>query len=181
MLLKKQRKIILIYGKTGSGKSTLAKKILKKYDRVIICDARAEYDGVIVDCFEDFLNYVLNKEKFTVCCRFDEDLDYDYLFKSIYEVGNVLLLLEEAEIYISPYVKRSDFLKLVKYGRHRDINILGVARRTSELSLDFRSQVDVIYTFKQTETKDLKILSDLGFNIDKVQALNEFEFEMLEY
>jgi len=181
MILKKQREIFLIYGKTGSGKTTLAKDIIKNYKRIIIIDNLAEYDGTIIENFSDFCDYIIDKKEFVICCRFTEDEDYEYLFKVLFEIPDILLVLEEAEMYISPYAKRTDFLRLVKYGRHRDISILGIARRTSELSSNFRSQVDKIYTFKQTEPNDLKILEDLGFNINEVQNLPEYKFSVISH
>jgi len=181
MKLKKQRRIEIIFGKTGTGKSTLAKKIVKDYDRVIILDVMSEYPGVIVTNFEDFIYYIKDKEKFTVCCRFENDLDFEYLFRAVFEISNLLLVLEEAEMYISPYEKRTEFLKLVNYGRHRDISILGIARRVSELSRTFRSQVNRIYTFKQTDINDLKYLNDLGFNPNEIENLPEFQYSILEY
>lgn len=180
MKLKKQREIFLIYGKTGSGKSTLAKKLSEGYKRIIYLDPMSEYSGTVVENFEDFLSYVENKENFVVCCRFYNDLDYEYLFKAVFEISNVLLVIEEADLYISPREKRNDFLKLVKFGRHRDISIIGIARRVSELSIDFRSQCDKIYSFKQTDPKDIKILQDIGFNINNIQNLGEFQYEILE-
>jgi len=177
-----KREIILIFGKTGSGKSTLNKRLLlPNLDRCIIIDALLEYEnGIVFTKFTDLVDYVNDNElyfpekKFNLIVRFDNDSDIEYLFKLIYEIGNLYLVLEEAEIYISPYAKQSNFLRLVRYGRHKAISIIGIARRTSELSLDFRSQVNTIYTLKQTEVKDLKTLNDLG--ISGAENLQEYKF-----
>lgn len=180
MLLNKHREIILIYGKTGSGKSELAKRLIKPYNRIVIIDVMNEYEGTIVETFDDFIDYIIDRENFVVCVRFTDDEDYEFLFRTIFEVSNILLVLEEAELYISPSERRNEFLKLVKYGRHRDISIIGIARRISELSPQLRSQVDKIYTFKQTEPKDLKVLKELGFNENKIMNLNDFEYEVIQ-
>lgn len=128
-----------------------------------------EYNGIICENFLDCLEYVRDKREFTVCCRFTSDYDYEYLFKLIFELGNITLLLEEAEIYISPGSTSSNFLDLVRYGRHKNIEILGIARRASELSINFRAQVNKIYSFKQTELRDMEILEKLGFtNLNKL-------------
>lgn len=180
----KTRVIYLIYGKTGSGKSTLAKKLIKNFSRICIIDALHEYnEGIIFYSLMDFTNYLktykYQKENFTYIFRFTNDNDINNLFVLIYELENICLLLEEAEIYISPYSKRSSFLKLVRYGRHKEISIIGIARRISELSTDFRAQVNKIYTFKQTDFNDLKKLESLGiYDADK---LAEYEFKELQY
>ena len=172
-----QRKISLIVGKTGSGKTIIAKTLILDYKRVIVMDSLLEYSGgTIFYSLSDLLTYIIyneinNKSEFTFICRFTNDLDFEYLFKLVYELGNILLVVEEAEIYISPYKKQSSFLTLVRYGRHQSISIIGIARRTSELSLDFRSQTDTIYSLKQTNFNDLQNMERLGFiGLEKLKA-----------
>lgn len=180
--MKKNRNITLIFGKTGSGKSHLAKNIIKDFDRCIIVDAMNEYDeGMIFNSFDDLVNYFYDytPETFTFICRFESDLEIEFLFKLCNAVGNLLLVVEEAEIYISPYAKSNEFLNLVRYGRHKSISILGIARRTAELSIDLRAMVDKIISFKQTEVYDLKKMESLGF--EKLNELNDFEYAEKSY
>ena len=177
-----KRKIELIFGKTGTGKTTLAKKIIENYNRVIIIDALQEYKkGLIFYSFQDLADYFTEKNpsKFNFICRFENDLDMEYLFLFIFEIGNLLLVVEEAEIYIAPQVKQSSFLRLVRYGRHRGISILGIARRSTELSTSFRSQTDKIYSFKQTDPLDLKKMELLGFY--NLAQLPQFKYITKEY
>jgi hypothetical protein len=172
------RKIYLIFGKTGSGKSTLAKKLLSEFNRIIIIDTQFEYsEGIIFSNILDLQIYHFTNqpETFKYICRFDNDLDFEFLFRWIYITGDICLLAEEAEIYISPRSTQNDFLKLVRYGRHKNISIIGIARRASELSVDFRSQVTTIYSFKQTETLDLQRMQLLGF--EGLENLSEFEYK----
>lgn len=82
------------------------------------------------------------------------------------------MLAEEAEAYISPYAGQSEFLKLIKYGRHHNIKVLGVARRTGELNINFRAMCEKIISLKQTEPNDLKKLNELGF--EGLENLNQF-------
>lgn len=172
-------RIILIFGKTGTGKSTLAKKIYETEKRVVIIDALNEHTKNakifynFLECYNFFIN-VTPGDSFKISIQFDNDIDYDFLFKLLFEVKNLLLVLEEAEIYISPQVKSSSFLRLVRYGRHRKIKILGIARRTAELSRDFRSQTNKIISFKQTEDIDIKNMEALG--ITGLEKLEKFDF-----
>lgn len=170
------RKITLIFGKTGTGKSTKAKSLIKESlsSRIIVIDALAEYDEfIIVENFLDFYEYVKDNQDFKLACRFSSDMDIEYLFKIVFELGNILLIVEEAEIYISPYAKQSNFLRLVRYGRHKNISIIGIARRAAELSIDLRANTDNIISFKQTELTDIEIMKKIGF--ENLNNLNEFE------
>jgi len=175
------RKIYLIFGKTGSGKSTLAKKLLADFERQIIIDPQFEYsEGTI---FNDILelqcyHFEYRPETFKYICRFDKDLDYEFLFRWVYIIGDCVLLTEEAEQYISPRSTQGDFLRLVRYGRHKNISIIGIARRPTELSIDFRSQVNKIISFKQTDPTDIERMESLGFS--GVENLPDYEFVEVE-
>lgn len=178
-----KREIKLVFGKTGSGKSYFVKnELLKNYSRIVIVDPQFEYEeGLVFTSIQDLSTFYLEHrpEKFTFIARFKSDRDIELLFRWCYIIGNLVLVVEEAEQYISPYTKSSNFLKLVRYGRHKAVSIIGVARRLSELSTDFKSQVNTIYSFKQTLPLDLKLAEQLGlYNLDKLPV---YQYNSVEY
>jgi ABC-type dipeptide/oligopeptide/nickel transport system ATPase component len=178
----KKRKIILIFGRTGSGKSYLAKRLIEKFERVVIIDKMYEYQSeTIFYNFNDLIEYYLKNvpDTFNFVCRFENDNDIELLFKFCWYVKNVLLVVEESELYISPYQKQSEFLKLVRYGRHRAISIIAIARRVVELSNDVKANADEIISFKQILKKDIDYLKQLGFT--KVENLKQYDFEVINY
>lgn len=175
----KKRKVILIFGRTGSGKTYFTKKLISKLDRVIIIDKMFEYeDGVIFYSFNELLDYFLTNKPttFKFICRFENDTDIEMLFRFCWYVKNLVLVVEESEMYISPYVKQSEFLKLIRYGRHKAISIIAIARRVVEISNDVKANADKIITFKQILQKDLDYLERLGFDKQKVINLKQYEF-----
>lgn len=176
------RKIILIFGRTGSGKSFLVKRMLKKLERVIIIDAMSEYESDLIFYNSlDLIDYLVNvkPKTFKIVCRFENDNDFETLFQIVWYLKNIYLVVEESELYISPYQKQSNFLKLVRYGRHRNISIIAVARRVVELSNDVKANASEIISFKQILSKDIKYLQELGFT--KVDKLKDFDFEVVRY
>lgn len=183
MKLKKTRKIILIFGRTGSGKTYLVKRLISKLNRIIIIDALGEYtDGIIFYNLSDLIDYIekdFNRETFKYIIRFTNDEEIEILFDLIFYISSLTLVVEESEIYISAYIKQSNFLKLVRYGRHKDISIIAVARRVTELSNDVRSQANQIISYKQILKKDIDYLKYLGFT--KVENLKQYEYEIVNY
>jgi len=176
------RKVILILGKTGCGKTTLSKKIRSKFSRVLTLDPLHEYDGTIIENLSDFFTLAdsfKGNNDFNYTCRFESDIDVEYLFKfsCIYE--DFLFVIEEAEIYLDPRSINKDFLWLIRYGRHKNISLLCVARRVPEITIDFRAQCSSIISYKQTEPNDLKLLNDYGFDSDKILNLSDHEYVIL--
>jgi hypothetical protein len=177
----KSRFVRIIFGKTGTGKSSLAKEFIKGFSRVIICDPLNEYPGLIFTSFIDIAEYwkEYQPEKFVFVCRFENDMDYDYVFKLCIIIEDLLLVVEEAELYISPQTKSSEFLNMVRYGRHHGISLLGIARRVTELSPDFRAMCDTVISFKQNFPRDLKTMEEIG--LEGLDVLHDYEFKEVNF
>lgn len=171
-------RITLIFGMTGSGKSTIAKQIISKENRLIVFDNLREYENnfLIIENFSSLYSFLTNKKNqtFRISLRYDNDLDFEYTFKLIFEIGNITVLVEEAQLYISSNEKDNYFLRLVRYGRHRQIKIIGIARRTVELSRDFRAQTNKIISFRQIDLDDIKNLEKFGMT--GLENLQKFDY-----
>lgn len=86
---------------------------------------------------------------------------------------NICIVVEEAEIYIKPQSQSTAFLYLCRYGRHSDVSIIAVARRSAELSTNVKALCDRIISFKQTLPRDLQSLEVLGLpDLDKLELFD---------
>lgn len=169
-----QNRINLIFGKTGSGKSTLAKLLALKENRLIVIDVLDEYnDFISIYDFESLVEYITTHEDFRISCKFKNQTHIEYTFRIIFHVKNICILVEEAGYYISTRDLTSNFLDLVRFGRHANIKIIAVSRRFVELSSDLRAMTNVIYSFKQTYPNDIKESEKIGFTgLNELQDFN---------
>ena len=151
-----QAKIICIFGKRGSGKSTLAKKFLHGKPRVIVFDALGEYDGERFDNLGELLARIRNRARFSVVYRpRDARAEFPWLARIAYEVGSLCLVAEEISWAISPAKMPVEIETLIRYGRHRDVELIGISRRPAEVNRDLTSNANEIYIFRTHEPRDV--------------------------
>lgn len=167
--------IILVMGVKGSGKSFYVKnKILPLLPSYIVIDVLDEYNGFSVRSFEELLDSVNKKKK--IVCKFDDDLDTSFAFELIWEMGNTNLILEEIDIHADPRSIDPTLERIIKYGRHRNISMIGICRRPYELNTIFRSQADSVITFEQHELRDVEYLvKTFGAGSEDIQRLGKYE------
>lgn len=182
-MLAEQNKITLILGRKGTGKTTLAKQRASSASRLLVVDNLVEYhQGLIFERYGALEHYApQNRECFACVCRFTTDDEQRRLFQLAWDLGHLTLLAEEVDWYAPPSrpAKGSaaeKFLELLKYGRHRDLSIIGVSRRPAEITRMLTSQADEIVSFQQTEPGDLKYLQKYGFRPEELAALGEFQY-----
>ena len=161
-----RRLVALVYGQTGSGKTILARALFQKRIKELgpgavglIVDTLQEHIDVPVVCpktIENFLNVDAGKPGRSARVLLDEDQDFD-AFSEVLENtytapedgrkrrGPVVLMIDEVSYWTSPNKSTAGLSRLIRYGRHWQVDLIGVARRPAETSRELSAQSTIIY------------------------------------
>ncbi len=170
--MKKENEITLIVGKLGVGKSTLASYALGQYEQ-----------GLVLTNFpEDFecstiyhLNEILEFENNKVCFLNDNLTDNEIAMTFAYELGNRLLIIDEAHLYQDSYA----FKKIMRYSRHKRLDVILISHSLFDFARLNRNLVHNIISFKMTEPYELSHMDRINDDV-KPSELKEYEFVILQ-
>lgn len=171
--------IATILGRKGMGKSFLTAQIINQENRVIILDTMGEkkYQNQrtrIVwgrDAGIRAMAAAAKERRFRLSLR---GLDAQGMLDALemaYEIEDHMIVTEEASMICRASYLPDQMAQLVRYGRHRRISQLYIARRPSELPRDLTAQSDLIVTLQQREFADIKYLRAAGFDERELLAL----------
>lgn len=160
-----QNLILFVAGRKGSGKTTLALQVAHDAPRVFVLDTIGQYGpehGYVVafgldECVRAMLD-ARERERFKVSLRSGSVDDMLDLMRLAYEIPHHLLVVEEVSFYCSPNRLPDELSTLIRYGRHRAIDQLYIARRPFEVHRDVTAQADVGVSFVQHEPNDVAYL-----------------------
>jgi Cdc6-like AAA superfamily ATPase len=156
-----RRLVALVYGQTGSGKTVLARALLQ--DRVkalgpaavgLIVDTLQEHidvPAIAPATFENFLALDSRRGPRIVRALLDTEDDFDEFSTALENSytapadgrkrrGPVVLMIDEVSYWSSPNKSTAGLSRLIRYGRHWQVDLIGVARRPAETSRELSSQ-----------------------------------------
>ena len=139
-----------IVGKRGRGKTTLAKQLMA--DRFRLCRGLRVY----------ILDYLGEYSKFSSRNVYVQNLGLKSFCHKVWDESggkkSSLVIFDEIDLY-----GKDDFRisHLYKFGRHKNIDIIAVARRFYDLPVLVRALTDEFYLFQITEERDLSYLKRL--------------------
>ena len=171
--------IIFVSGQRGSGKTYWVKRYLDGLPRSLLYDTLGEYEGPRYLEIEDLLEVCQGAEAGFFEAVFDptDNEDFPYFCRIALAVGNIYVIIEEIDLFTTPYNTPLELQRLIKYGRHYGVNIVGVSRRPSEVSRLFTSQATRFVTFLQREPRDVAYFrSILGPWADAIPELGEHSY-----
>lgn len=151
---------ITVCGMKGTGKTTLEKNLLTKYDRVLVFDTDEE--------FPEFPQYIPET---------DSPKELDKVAKVVWNEGNCLLLVSEAELYLPvngtlpPHV-----FKLITRGRRRNIGLIADTRRIANLNKTVFGLSEHVFAFRHFAPTDIQYLSGFIPEAQGLRTLSDYWF-----
>jgi len=164
-----QNRIIGIVGRKGTGKSSRVGELLRYCPRFVVFDVMGEHarqDGKnLCDSsaqLASFLKWSRGQETFAGVYVPGGDLEEEIeeVSRPIYARGNLCFVCEEVPLYAQAGYMPPLFGKLIRTGRHQQIDIAWTAQRAAEVPKTLTALTDLWILFSQTEPRDLSALSD---------------------
>lgn len=174
---------IAILGRSGSGKTFLSRTIQKIYPRVLVIDFMREYsDGDVVTSFQEFSEKLLafkteRRKRFRLIFQFppaetEVELIFDHILKTAYAAGNLLVVIEEVQMYSHSHHLGHWLRQCLLTGRHRNLALIFTTQRPGELHKTILSQCSHIFCGQIHEKNDLKYLDNYFYkDAEKLQKL----------
>lgn len=184
-----QNRIVAVIGRKGSGKSTMLSERLKTADRLVVFDPLGEHCGrkgwlpneiSALPELETFFRWNRKRSQFAAGYVPGENLEEEVegVAGVLYQRGNLVFGIEEVPLICSPSYLPPVLGKLIRTGRHRQIDITWTAQRASECARTLTSLTDEFVLFSQTEPRDLDaIAARCGDDVaDRVAELGRHDY-----
>jgi hypothetical protein len=184
-----QNRIVAVIGRKGSGKSTMLGERLQSGDRLVVWDPMGEHSGkkgwvpnqiTSIQELQNFFRWARKKNQFAAGYLPGDELEEEVeaVAGLVYQRGNLTFGVEEVPLICSPSYLPPVLGKLIRTGRHRQVDLYWTAQRASEVSRTLTSLTDEFILFSQTEPRDLDAIAARCGNevARKVAALGRHDF-----
>lgn len=161
--------VIGIAGSKGSGKSEVVREIGEHAKRWFSFDTTCEHRWIPdrFDSLEDadwfLLDTASTRETFhgAYLASGDEpDTDLNRISDAVYDAGNLTFNVEEVPLMSGPGHAPKKFMKVVRTGRHVNVNVVWTCQRLAEAPVTLRSATDIFILFHHAEPLDLSAISE---------------------
>ena len=164
-----QNKIIGIIGRKGTGKSRRLRGLLRYCPRFLVFDVLGEHAPQdeknrfeSTEQLTRFLKWSRSQDTFAGVYVPDVDLEEEIeeVSRLVYARGQLCFACEEVPLYTQAGYMPPLFGKLIRTGRHQQIDIAWTAQRAAEVPKTLTALTDIFILFSQTEPRDLDALAE---------------------
>lgn len=153
--------------------------MLLKRKRVVIFDTLGEYPATVTFTRPpDLYRFLLANEKthFVAAYRPDDpEKEFFWVSRIIESIGNICFVAEEVDFFISPQKLDPAFSRLIRYGRHRGVEMICISRRPAEVNRNLTAQASRLFIFRMHEPRDIAYFRTLiGPVAEKIPSLPDF-------
>jgi hypothetical protein len=160
-------KIIGVVGRKGSGKSTIFRRIVERSPRLFIFDSTGEHSWIpnafhSLDRVSQFLGWASMQDRFAGSFIPEDDVEgsFDRIAFWIYQEGGMTLGVEEIPFLCEPNHVPDALDRIVRLGRHREVNMVYTGQRMAEIARRITAATDVFLLFQHTEPRDIEAIAD---------------------
>ena len=149
----------LVFGKKGAGKTSFARSVFAQRVRAggsavfvdpTLCNGDLAEVCTSVGQFDRMWRPLVRAGRpFAAVIQPGWDDDFNKLWRLIYQIGDLLLVIDETDRYATAQRIDPNLEKLVNLGRNQQVDILTTVRTPPELSKRIQGNVDVAISFKQ--------------------------------
>lgn len=170
-------------GVGGSGKSFLALHHSYAFDRVLICDPTGQDEfeeyAIVTEDQAELVELFSRPGEVRVCWRgfasMGKDAAFDWANRVTKAAGNMLILWDEADLFMHPAHMPESAYYLWNMGRHRGVSVFATSRRPARLARDCTANLSRAAIFATQEPGDLKYLKEfMGPSVANVPGLPRF-------
>ena len=172
---------IVITGSQGSGKSYLANTLLQNLHgvNVFVWDFNHQFHdsrAVVVHHLEEMIEMFdeVKKGKYILQDFNKEENQFRKFCKYAFSKGNVVVIIDEAHIYLSKQKILQEYNELILSGRPRGISVISLSTRPAALPNNCLTNAKHVFTFRLNIESDVKFLESwLGSEVWQVVQQNK--------
>lgn len=177
-----------ILGMSGFGKTTLARQLVRDVPRLLVFDPTEDADALRLDyaAFAGYLEQRWSAPRWRVALWERKYADKFCAWavvvgKRVASAGGLGVVIDEGDLVARPNAEPDAFRELMARGRHYEIDVIGIARRSTEISRDLTALADTLYVFRTQEPRDVAYLGGI-IGIDHARVLPTLQrYEYLEW
>lgn len=181
-----QNEVTAVYGHRGSGKSTWLFRNLESFKPFVLIDPLYDPKFASLNLYEiteieNLIDCFRNGRPERVYIAPGNDEIFNLICLVVMAYGHITLVIDEVDQYATSYKLPDNLKKLVKYGRHREVNLVMVSRRPMEMNKLLRSQVNrfIIFPMSKEDIKELE--THIGKEAEKINSLTSIPNKSSQY